>query len=103
MTVMAAPAETKPQEVSIFVNELGQNYPNPFRNETIIHYSLAKPSQVNLSLFDMNGRLVRVLANGSRQAGKYTIRFNAGSLQKGLYFYKLQTGGYSATKRMIIQ
>jgi hypothetical protein len=95
--------EAKSQPGITFTNSLGQNYPNPFTNETTISFSLAKPAKVNLTLFDMNGRLVKVLVSGSREAGTHTIRFNSGSLSKGLYLYKLQTGDYSAVKRMIIQ
>ena len=96
-------AENSNQTGTTFNNNLGQNYPNPFTNETTISFSLAKPAKINLTLFDMNGRLVKVLANGSKEAGTHTIRFNSGALNKGLYLYKLQTEDYSAVKRMVIQ
>ena len=82
---------------------LEQNYPNPFRNETIIQYGLAEPSKVNISLFDMHGRLVKVLLNGSKESGMHTIRFNSGSLSSGIYFYKMQAGSFYAAKKLIIQ
>ena len=82
---------------------LGQNYPNPFQNETIIQYSLAEAARVSVSLYDMNGKLVKVLVNGSRESGTHTLRFNSGSLSSGIYFYKLQAGNFSAVKKMIIQ
>lgn len=95
--------ETKNQAELSFSNELRQNYPNPFNNETTISFSLAKASKVNLSVFDMNGRLVKVLVSTGKEAGTHTIRLNSGSLGKGLYIYKIQAGEYSAAKRMVIQ
>ncbi len=82
---------------------LEQNYPNPFRNETILKFTLPRASKVNLSLFDMNGRLVKTLINGSKESGTHAISFNAGSLSSGLYYYRLQTGDFSAVKKMTIQ
>lgn len=91
------------QDEVILKNELRQNYPNPFSNETVIHFSLAKPAKINLSVFDINGRLVKTLIHGSKEAGEHIVRINANPLAPGIYFYKLQTGNYSAVKKMIIQ
>ena len=95
--------ENKPQPTVDLTTNLGQNYPNPFSSETIISFTIAKPADVNLSLFDINGRLLKVLVNGRREAGSYTISFKPGSIGKGLYFYNLRAGNYSATKRMLVQ
>lgn len=105
-TAMVAQSElllSKNQDGDIFKNELRQNYPNPFSNETVIHFSLAKPAKVNLSVFDVNGRLVKTIINSSKEAGEHVVKINAGSLARGIYFYKLQSGNYSAVKKMIIQ
>ena len=91
------------KETVVSKDDLGQNFPNPFRSETIITYRLATTSKVNLSLFDMNGRLVKILVSGTKEAGSHTVRVNAGSLTAGVYFYKLQTNKFSGTKRMVIQ
>jgi hypothetical protein len=101
--IMAVPPENKKQEATIFKDDLSQNYPNPLKGETVINYSLAKSSRVNLSLFDVNGRLVKILVNGVKEAGSHTVRLNGGSLTAGVYFYRLQSGNYSAVKRMVIQ
>ena len=82
---------------------LGQNYPNPFNKETFVQYNIPVASYVTLSLYDMNGRLVKVLVNGSREQGTHTYRFNSGSLSNGIYFYKLQAGDFSAVKKMFLQ
>lgn len=91
------------QDAVILKNELRQNYPNPFSNETVIHFSLAMAAKINLSVFDINGRLVKTVVNGTREAGEHVVRINAGPFTRGIYFYKLQTGNYSAVKKMIVQ
>jgi hypothetical protein len=82
---------------------LGQNYPNPFRNETTIQYILPQAGQVNLSLFDISGRTVRVLVSGSNEAGTHAIVVNTGSLTKGIYYYRLQAGDFTDVKKLTIQ
>ena len=82
---------------------LEQNYPNPFRNETVIKFTLPQRAKVNLSLFDMNGRLVRVLLNESRESGTHAITFHSGTLTSGLYYYTLKTGELTAVKKLTIQ
>jgi len=83
---------------------LEQNFPNPFRRETTtIRFSLPHADNVNLTVFDLNGRLIKVLVNGSKDAGTHIVTFDAGSLGSGVYYYKLQTGGFSSVKKMTIQ
>ena len=82
---------------------LDQNYPNPFRTETVIRFTLPTRGKVNLSLFDMNGRLVRVLVNESKESGTHAVTLNSGTLTRGLYYYKLQTGELTAVRKMTIQ
>ena len=97
------PAVSKIIQEPMLMDALSQNYPNPFAQETIINYSLAKAAKVNLSVFDLNGRLVKILVNASKDAGQHNARVSRGSLASGIYYYKLQTGNYSAVKKMIIQ
>ena len=82
---------------------LEQNYPNPVRNETIIKFTLPQKEKVTLSLFDMSGRLIKVMISESKESGTHTVSLNSGMLTKGLYFYKLQAGDFSAVKKMTIQ
>ena len=82
---------------------LDQNYPNPFRNETLVRFTLPHKSKVNLSIFDMNGRLVKVVLSEARDAGTHAVSIKTGSLVGGIYYYKLQSGDYSAVKKMIIE
>jgi len=83
--------------------DLQQNFPNPFRGETIIRFTLPQKTSINLSIFDMNGRLVKVLANGSKDSGTHAVTLNSGILTSGLYYYKLQAGDFSAVKKLTIR
>ena len=86
---------------------LRQNYPNPFNAETSIRFELAEPSNVNLSIYDISGNMVSILDYSYRQAGNHTIIWNgqnsAGQpVSSGVYFYKLDSEGYTETRRMLL-
>jgi hypothetical protein len=82
---------------------LSQNYPNPFNPTTKISFSIPKGEFVSLKVYDLLGREVSTLVNKQMTAGKYSIDFDASKLSSGVYFYKLNAGNYSETKKMIIQ
>ncbi len=81
---------------------LSQNYPNPFNPRTIVSFSLPVAGDVRLSVFDVTGREVEVLVNERLNAGKYEARFDGSRLTSGVYFYRLMTGDFAETKRMIL-
>ncbi|MEI7485613.1 MAG: T9SS type A sorting domain-containing protein, partial [Ignavibacteriota bacterium] len=81
---------------------LNQNYPNPFNPVTTIGFELPKNGFTNLKVYDVTGRLIKTLINENRQAGYYKVSFDASTLASGVYFYKLTSGSYSATKKMIV-
>ena len=91
---------------------LHRNYPNPFNPETWMPYQLAAPAEVALTIYDMNGQLVRRLAVGHQAAGMYQSRSRAvywdgrnqlgESVASGLYFYTLTADNFTATRRMVI-
>lgn len=81
---------------------LEQNYPNPFNPTTNIVYSLKAASDVSLKIYDLVGREVETLASGRKAAGQYTVTFNASRLSSGVYFYKLQAGGLTETRKMML-
>ncbi|MCL4550536.1 MAG: T9SS type A sorting domain-containing protein [Bacteroidetes bacterium] len=81
---------------------LYNNYPNPFNPTTIISFSVPHKSQIKLSVFDVLGREVSILANGIYETGKYEISFNASNLPSGIYFYSLANGSSSITRKMIL-
>ena len=88
------------------------NYPNPFNPETWIPYHLAKPADVTLTIYGLNGAVVRTLALGNQNAGMYQSRNHAAywdgrnvdgeHVASGVYFYTLTAGEFSATRRMLI-
>ena len=79
---------------------LSQNYPNPFNAETNIGYVLAEAGNVNLSVYDISGRLVETLLDGYQEAGEHIVTWNASTVSSGVYFYKVTTSDYTATKMM---
>jgi len=81
---------------------LEQNYPNPFNPSTEISYQLAEHSTVKLAVYDLLGREVAELVNGVEQAGPHTVRFNGQSLSSGAYLCRLEAGGKTAVRRMIL-
>lgn len=81
---------------------LEQNYPNPFNSVTVIFYTLPKRSNVKLSLYTITGQTVKTLIDGHQDPGYYSIAFNAEELSSGVYFYRLVTGDYSETKKMVL-
>ncbi len=72
---------------------LSQNYPNPFNPTTQIEYELPKAGQVQIAVFDLNGRLVKTLANQFTNSGHYKVEFNGSNLSSGLYFVRLKFNG----------
>ncbi len=74
---------------------LYQNYPNPFNSGTTIKYDLPEAAFVSLVLYDILGREVKRLVNEEQQAGKYSVKFEAGDLSSGVYFYKISFNNLS--------
>jgi len=81
---------------------LEQNFPNPFNPETRISYQLPESGKVNLSVFDINGRLVATLVNEQQIGGQYSVIFNADQLASGVYIYKIATEKFSDTRKMLL-
>jgi hypothetical protein len=81
---------------------LERNYPNPFNPETVIAYQLAKGGEIRLSVYDILGREVAVLVSGRKEAGRYTVRFNASGMPSGLYLYRLTTPEGSLQHKMVL-
>ena len=81
---------------------LHQNYPNPFNPNTTIKYELPKTSHVSLSVYDILGREVSVLVNERKDAGVYEVKFDGSNLASGVYFYRLQAGDFTQTKRLLL-
>ena len=82
--------------------ELSQNHPNPFNPTTSIMYSIPKDGFVSLKIYDITGREIKTLVNEIKKAGYYSITLNASELSTGIYFYRVQTGNFFQTKRMVL-
>lgn len=85
--------------------ELTQNYPNPFNPKTVITFSIPKSQNVSLNLYDALGNQVATLINNTRlSGGKYKVDLDISkyNLSSGLYFYRLTSEGFSASKKMIV-
>ncbi|MFA5404516.1 MAG: T9SS type A sorting domain-containing protein [Ignavibacteria bacterium] len=82
---------------------LNQNYPNPFNPVTSIRFSLPKVSVVTLKVYDITGKLVSTLVNNETVSiGEKEVKFDASNLSSGVYFYSIQAGDFSDTRKMIV-
>ncbi|MBN8568645.1 MAG: T9SS type A sorting domain-containing protein [Ignavibacteria bacterium] len=81
---------------------LTQNFPNPFNPSTSISYEIPATNFVSLKIYDMMGKEVANLVNGTQEAGFYTVKFDASKLASGVYFYKLQANDFTATKKLML-
>lgn len=90
-----------PQEFALF-----QNYPNPFNPSTRIQYTLLKAVEVTLKVYNVLGLEVATLVNSRQEAGSYNVLFNTNTrllnLSSGVYFYRLETGSFVSTRKMIL-
>jgi photosystem II stability/assembly factor-like uncharacterized protein len=91
---------------------LKQNYPNPFNPTTSISYQLASPStsrsglqaysHVTIKVYDLLGREIATLVNEIKPAGNYSVKFDGSKLTSGIYFYRMESGTYSQTKKLLL-
>ena len=81
---------------------LMQNYPNPFNPSTTINYQLPMNSHISLKVYDMLGNEVATLVNQTKEAGSYTAEFDGSKLSSGVYFYTINAGNFSTTKKLTL-
>jgi hypothetical protein len=95
--------DIKPLDNNIPNNySLSQNYPNPFNASTLIGYNLPYQSQVIIEIYDILGRRIETIQDGLQPAGYHQAAWNAGDYPSGNYFYRIQAGEYSETKKMLL-
>jgi hypothetical protein len=82
-------------------NILKQNYPNPFNPTTTIEFTLPEKSNVKLNVYNVLGVKLTTLVQGEKEAGIYSVKFNASRYPSGLFIYELQTDNFKQTKKMI--
>jgi hypothetical protein len=96
--------------VGIIINEnkipieykLYQNYPNPYNPTTNIKYAIPKDGFVTIKIYDLLGREINKLVSENQKAGFYSVQFNGASLSSGIYFYRIQSGSFVQTKKMVL-
>jgi hypothetical protein len=81
---------------------LEQNFPNPFNPTTSIWYTVAKPGQASLKIYDLSGKEITTLADSYHPAGIYRVKFNAYNLSSGAYVCRLQTVDAILSRKMIL-
>jgi photosystem II stability/assembly factor-like uncharacterized protein len=81
---------------------LYNNYPNPFNPSTMIKFDIPVTAFVQLKIYDIQGKEISILVNEQLNAGTYSIDFDGTGLSSGVYYYKLETGNYTETKKMIL-
>jgi hypothetical protein len=95
-------SETKEVIVLPADYQLFQNYPNPFNPVTTIKFSLPQPGNVNLKIFNQLGEEVLQLVNGHYESGYHEVQFNGSNLASGVYFYRLESGSFSAIMKSLL-
>ncbi len=102
------PSGTNENNVPSFVNNLGNNYPNPFNPTTNISFSIEENGLVSLKIYNIRGQLIKTLVSENLDAGVHTMVWdgkdnNSQSVSSGIYLYKMKAGGrYTSTKKMIL-
>ncbi|WKZ68881.1 MAG: T9SS type A sorting domain-containing protein [Melioribacteraceae bacterium] len=83
-------------------NKLFDNYPNPFNPTTVIKYEIKEPMHLSLRIFDSLGRLVEVLEETTKSAGRHEVKFDGRNLSSGFYLYQLTSDNFNFTKKMLL-
>jgi hypothetical protein len=91
-----------PDAVLVTEYALYQNYPNPFNPSTTIHYDLKNSGLTKLAVYNIVGQQVAELLNEVQQAGSHSVHFDAADLTSGVYFYRLTSGDFSKTSKMVL-
>ena len=82
--------------------ELGQNYPNPFNPTTHIRFNIPETAGAKLTVFNIMGKAVANLVDGVVSAGGHTVSWNAENMPTGVYFYRLESGNFSQTRKLLL-
>ena len=107
VSMTVGPDGIEEEPVQPLITALGTNFPNPFNPVTNICYSLRKAEDVTISIYNIKGQRVKTLVNENMEAGRHTTtwygkdNFNR-DVSSGVYFYKMEAGKYTSTKKMIL-
>jgi hypothetical protein len=100
LSEMVTSVKPSPPEIPLLFG-LDQNYPNPFNPSTTIRYAIPERVHVTLSIFNTLGQQVAVLVNENQEAGYHDVRFDGSGVASGVYYYRIQAGGYVKTMKML--
>lgn len=92
----------EPEKIVPVSFNLYQNYPNPFNPVTVIRYDIAGMEEVDLTIYNILGQKIRTLVDEIKQPGRYEVKFDASSLPSGIYIYRIKTGEYINSKKMLL-
>jgi hypothetical protein len=98
--VVTSVSDATPDLPKVFALE--QNYPNPFNPKTVVRYQVAGVSDVKITVYDVLGREVAVLANERKLPGRYEVTFDGSHLASGVYFYRMQAGSFVQTRKLTL-
>ena len=82
---------------------IGQNYPNPFDNNSVISYTLDEAADVVVTFTDLSGKVINTIDQGTQTAGSYQIKVNSNDFASGVYFYTFNIGDQQVTKKMTVK
>ena len=88
---------TTPEKFGLY-----QNYPNPFNPTTMINFAVPKAGRVKISVYNQLGQQVALIADRDYSSGEYSINFNGASLASGVYYYRIEAGSFTETKKMVL-
>ncbi len=95
--------DVRNENLSVPLNySLSQNYPNPFNPSTRISFSIPKQELVTLKVYNLLGEEVTTIVNSQLNPGKYNVELNANKFSSGIYFYTINAGNFTSTKKMIL-
>ncbi len=89
--------ETVPASFALY-----QNFPNPFNPATTITFDIPAAAHVELTVFDPLGRVIATVVNEEKEAGRYSVLWNGGTMASGVYFYRIRSGEFTATKKLML-
>lgn len=101
-TLTVTTTDVRDESILPVTFSLDQNYPNPFNSSTIINYSLPEQSNVVIDIFDLLGRKVESITDSDKPAGVHQVIWQADKASSGMYFYKIQAGDNSETRKMML-
>ena len=102
ITISPTTSVNNEEEGKVTSFALSQNYPNPFNPTTTINYSVENAGQVTISVYNLMGQKVAELVNESKAAGSYNVTWNAANAASGMYYYRLESGGQTMTRKMTL-